>query len=223
MSRHCPQIEEADWGKVDWDALRGELDTIAATARALGVWTVVGGPHLLSYGRRPHKSLYVFSDGGRLVNRYDKRRLSVTEVTYMYTPGTEAVTFDVDGFRFGTVLCLEVLFPELFAEYAAMDVDAVLVCSAPSPTFGLLARSHAIMNALTIGLAVGVSQDGEVARSGICTPGGWISRCADGGPGVAIADIARHSETTFQRQARTGLYDEHVAPNDPRSLNRQIL
>ncbi len=223
ISRHRPQIGEADWAKVDWDALRRELEAIAGAAEELGIWTVVGGPHRLSDGRRPHNSLYVFSDRGELVIRYDKRRLSVTEVTYMYTPGTEAVVFDVDGFRFGSVLCLEILFPELFVEYAAMGVDAVLVSSAPSPTFGLLARSHAVMNGLVVALAFAASQDREAARSGICAVEGWLTRCGDGGPGLAIADIAPHPEPSFQRKARTGLYDEHLASNDPRSMDRQSL
>jgi predicted amidohydrolase len=55
-----------------------------------------------------------------------------------------AVVFVVDNFRLGTVRCLEILFPELFVDHAAMGVDAVLVPSAPSPTFGLLAQSHGL-------------------------------------------------------------------------------
>ncbi len=223
ISRRCPEIGEADWAKVDWDALEKELEAIAIAAADLGIWTVVGAAHLLSNGRRPHNSLYVFSDRGELVTRYDKRRLSVTEVTYMYTPGTEAVVFVVDNFRLGTLLCLEILFPELFVDYAAMGVDAVLVSSAPSPTFGLLAQAHAIMNAVPVALAFAASGGSEVARSGICAAEGWLTRCDDGLPRLAIADIARQAEVTFHRRARGDLYDAHLAPSDPRSLDRQSL
>ncbi|CAA9254215.1 MAG: hypothetical protein AVDCRST_MAG10-2394 [uncultured Acidimicrobiales bacterium] len=223
ISRRWPEIGEADWAKVDWDALQEELQCVAMAAADLGIWTVVGAPHLLSNGRRPHNSLYVFSDRGELVTRYDKRRLSITEVTYMYTAGTEAVVFVVDDFRLGTVLCLEILFPELFIDYAAMGVDAVLVSSAPSPTFGLLAQAHAIMNAVPVALAFAASGGSEVARSGICAAEGWLSRCDDGLPGLAIADIARQTQVTFHRKARAGLYDAHLAPSDPRSLDRRSL
>ena len=224
ISRQRPQIGEADWTKLNWDALHDELAAIARTAASLRIWTVVGAPHRLSAGRRPHNSLYVFSDHGGLVTRYDKRRLSTTEIAYMYTPGTDAVVFDIDGFRFGSALCLEILFPELFVEYAAMDVDAVLVSSAPSPAFGLLAHSHAIMNAVSVSLAVAAGLDTGVAPSGICAPQGWLARCTDGQPGITVADIQRRNpEPSFQRNARGGLYDDHIARNDPRSLNRQAL
>ena len=83
ISTDCPQIGEADWRKLDWGALRGELASIADASRDLGLWTVVGAPHRLSDGRRPHNSLYVFSDRGQLVTRYDKRCLSTTEIAYM--------------------------------------------------------------------------------------------------------------------------------------------
>jgi predicted amidohydrolase len=62
----------------------------------------------LSGPNRPHNSLYVVSDQGAVVERYDKRFLSHTEVRFLYTPGTRPVVFEVDGFRFGTVLCIEV-------------------------------------------------------------------------------------------------------------------
>ena len=128
-------MAEADWGLVDWVTLRNELKQIARQCAALGCWAVVGAPHRLSAGRRPHNSLYVFSDRGTLVTRYDKRRLSTAEVSYLYTPGTEPIVAEVDGFRLGLLICLESLFPELFVEYADMGVDAVLLSSAPDPGF----------------------------------------------------------------------------------------
>jgi len=129
ISSQCSKLAEADWTKADWASLRHELELVAECCRKLRLWAVVGAPHRLSGSRRPHNSLYVISDRGEVTTRYDKRRLSTTEVTYLYTPGTEPVTFDVDGLRFGMAVCLETLFPELFVEYATMGVDAVLVSS----------------------------------------------------------------------------------------------
>lgn len=80
----------------------------------------------MSGPNRPHNSLYVVSDQGAVVERYDKRFLSHTEVRFLYTPGTRPVVFEVDGFRFGTVLCIEVDFPELLEEYERLDVDCAL-------------------------------------------------------------------------------------------------
>ncbi|MGW3046272.1 hypothetical protein ACWC9T_41345 [Kitasatospora sp. NPDC001159] len=56
-------------------------ERIAALAGELGLWTVFGSLHLLTPPRRPHNSLYVVSDHGDLVARYDKRFLSNTELS----------------------------------------------------------------------------------------------------------------------------------------------
>ncbi|MFE4336056.1 nitrilase-related carbon-nitrogen hydrolase, partial [Streptomyces sp. NPDC056831] len=77
----------------------------------------MGGLRLNPPPHRPHNSLYVVSDEGALAARYDKRYLSNTELSYLYTPGTAPLVFEVDGIRFGTALCIEANFPELFEQY----------------------------------------------------------------------------------------------------------
>ncbi|MCU1503823.1 MAG: hypothetical protein JWM12_3177, partial [Ilumatobacteraceae bacterium] len=95
---------------------------------------------------RPHNSLYVISDQGRIV-RYDKRFCSNTEITQFYSPGFEPVVFDVDGYRFGCSICIEVNFPQLFAEYERLGVDCVLLSAWPVDAIFLTkARAHAAIN-----------------------------------------------------------------------------
>ena len=106
-----------DWAEVDWDAARSEMESILRLAAELRIWVTLGSAHPLSPPRLPHNSVYVISDLGQVVNRYDKRRLSHTEVTQFYTAGSEPVVFDVDGYRFGVAVCVEINFPELFMEY----------------------------------------------------------------------------------------------------------
>src|SRR4029077_9977754 len=69
-----------DWGQVDWGTVDDELRQTAALAGALGLWVVFGCSHRLTPPHRPHNSLYVISDRGELMTRYDKRFLSHTEV-----------------------------------------------------------------------------------------------------------------------------------------------
>lgn len=38
ISRSAPELDEADWSKADWHALRLELGSIAAAARELNLW-----------------------------------------------------------------------------------------------------------------------------------------------------------------------------------------
>jgi hypothetical protein len=49
-----------------------------------------------------------------------------SEITGFYTPGDHVCTFEVDGFRFGCLMCIEVNFPELWMEQRALGVDCVL-------------------------------------------------------------------------------------------------
>ena len=83
-----------DWADLDWAVVREELELTADLAGELGIWTVIGSAHLLTPPRRPHNSMYVVSDQGQLVDRYDKRFCSHTEVTQYYTPGSSPVVFD---------------------------------------------------------------------------------------------------------------------------------
>ncbi|MFE5859672.1 carbon-nitrogen hydrolase family protein [Streptomyces virginiae] len=97
----------ADWSHAAWDVLREEAESITALAGELGLWTVFGSIHPLTPPNRPHNSLYIVSDQGRLVARYDKRFLSHTEVSFLYVPGREPLVFEVNGIRIGCALCVE--------------------------------------------------------------------------------------------------------------------
>lgn len=107
LSSDPDRMAAADWIRFDWAAQQAELRAIAEHARSLRLWTVVGAVHRLTEPHRPHNSLYLIDDQGRVVTRYDERMLSNTKVSYLYTPGTSPITFDVDGVRFGCTLGME--------------------------------------------------------------------------------------------------------------------
>lgn len=81
------EVGPADWGRADWQVLRAELEATASLAGELRLWTVLGSVHPLTPPHRPHNSMYVISDRGELVTRYDERLLSNTKLSFMYTPG----------------------------------------------------------------------------------------------------------------------------------------
>ncbi|MFI9011440.1 carbon-nitrogen hydrolase family protein [Actinosynnema sp. NPDC053489] len=230
------RIGDADWTRAAWQVMRDEAEAVVGLAGELGIWTVFGSPHRLSGGNRPHNSLYVVSDRGRLVGRYDKRFLSDTEVRFMYTPGTRPLVFEVDGFRIGCALCIEVNFPELFAEYEALDVDCVLVSvmvdDAPR---AVVAQAYGTLYDYWLGYSV-PAQFSATAPAGLVAPGGrWVARCTDDGrPGIAVAELDRHPTDPdidvavrlarpWRRTARSGLYDDRVVVGDPRSDDRTSL
>ncbi|MET7497502.1 carbon-nitrogen hydrolase family protein [Streptomyces sp900116325] len=224
-------VGPADWDRCQWQVLRAELAAIVELARELRPWTVIASVHRLTEPNRPHNSLYVVSDSGEVLTRYDERLLSNTEVSYMYSPGTSPVTFDVDGVRFGCLLGMEIHYPELFAEYEKLDVDCVLFSTTGiSPgNAAAQAQGHAAANSYWVSFSV-PTQHSATGPSGIIAPNGdWLERCpADGSPSVAVVDLDIGSEIAaesvtyarlWRRESRSGLYTGHQV-TDPRSEDR---
>lgn len=223
-------LAEADWTRMHWDVMRAEAEAVAVLAAQLGLWTVFGSLHPLTPPRRPHNSLYIISPNGAVVTRYDKRFLSHTEVTWMYTPGTEPVVFEAEGFRFGCALCIEAHFPEIFAEYEQLDADCVLLSvMVDDPVRPVIAQAYAALYSYWVGYST-PAQYSCTAPAGIAAPGGrWIARCpANGQPAIIVADLdpgtsapdidtAIRLARPWRRAARAGLDGDHRAPEDPRS------
>ena len=227
------RVGPADWDRFAWDVLVEELAETASLAAELGLWTVLGSVHRLTGPHRPHNSLYVISDQGEVVTRYDERLLSRTKVDYLYSPGTEPLTFDVDGVRFGCALGIECHFAEVFAEYERLDVDCVLFSTTGGVNdlaFATEAQGHAAANGYWVSFAVLAPHSAE-APSGLIGPGGdWLARCpADGRSAVVVADIDESAPEveipvfrarTWRRTARSGnIYAPRVV-EDPRSADR---
>lgn len=202
------EIGPSDWSKAEWAVLQEELDRIAALSGELGIWTVIPSVHQLPAPTRPYNSMYVVDDQGKIVNRYDERMLSTTKITWMYSPGDQPVTVEVDGYRFGLALGLDVLFAELFTEYDRLDVDAVLLSYASTGVpqnqqIGVQTRGAAVMNTYWISVAA-PANPGAGLESGVCDPyGNWaIQTPADGTPSIAVTDLHRAEVTQRGRDFR---------------------
>jgi len=181
----------ADWEDVDWTVVREELEHVAALAGELGIWAVLGSAHPLTPPYWPHNSLYVISDEGKLVDRYDKRKCSHTELTRFYTPGFEPVIFDVDGFRFGMAICIEINFPDLFAEYDRLGVDCLLLSAYPVDSiFATKARAYAAIHNYWLSLAV-PAQSTHLFRSGLIGPHGELLADVGGEAGLVVGTLNR--------------------------------
>ncbi|MFE2528921.1 carbon-nitrogen hydrolase family protein [Streptomyces sp. NPDC059382] len=195
-----------------------------------------GSIHPLTPPNRPHNSLYVVSHAGALVTRYDKRYLSHTGLSYLYTTGNAPLVFEVDGIRFGTALCTETDFPEVFAQYERMDVDCVLISIMVDDTArAALAQAHATLHNYWVGYSVPAQFGATAPATGVAPGGRQLARCHPGTrPGLAIADIDPTSQDSdidialrharpWRRTARAGLYDLHIVAADPRGDVRTRL
>jgi predicted amidohydrolase len=218
-----------DWGQDDWGALGDELRQTAALARDLGLWGVFACAHRLTPPHLPHNSLYVVSDRGELVTRYDKRFLSHTEATRFYTPGKDACVFEVGGWRFGCALCIEIQFDEVFRDYADRGVDCVLFSSySEDPMFGVQAQGYAASHGLWVSVSV-PAQCSHALESRLIAPNGEVQGTVPLTSGVLIEtldpgdprwEVALNRAKPWRSLAREGgIYRERYA-DDPRSTDR---
>ena len=229
----CSKAQIKDWCHVDWDALSDELRTTADLARELDLWVVLGCAHRLTPPNRSHNSLYVISNRGEFATRYDKRFRSHTEITSWHTPGREACVFEVEGWRFGCVLCIEVHFPELFLRYAEAGVDCVLFSAyADDPMFGVQAQGYAASHGYWVSLSIPTQKSG-VLTSRLIAPTGEVQAAARPSSSEAVVDlldencprweIALHRAKPWRSVAREGgIYRERFV-RDERSEQKHVF
>jgi predicted amidohydrolase len=217
---------------IDWDLVAVELHDTMDLARKLHLWAVVGGNHRLEH-TRPHNSLWIINDHGQLVDRYDKRYLSHSENTGFYTPGFAPCTFEVDGFRFGALLCVEIQFGELWVEQRDLGVDCVLFSSySEDPIFDVIARGYAAANSYWVSVAVPAPCSAAMASTVIGPHGLHLVHAHDGAPDLLcvdldrsdpVLDIALNKAAPWRRRAATGaLYEPHRS-TETRSTDHTLI
>lgn len=114
----------------DWSLLEACAREVLDVARECRIWVVLGSAHRLTAPHKPHNSLYVIDDRGRIVDRYDKRFCSgdsaeETEDLAHYTPGDHTSVFSIKGVRCGALICHDYRYPELYRDYARRGVRLV--------------------------------------------------------------------------------------------------
>ena len=167
-----------NWDDVDWEVLQREKHLVADCARELGLWVVVGCNHRLTAPHRPHNSLYVISAEGRLVTRYDKQYCSHTEITRFYSPGRGGCVFEMQGWRFGCALCIEIHFAELYLAYEKAGVDVMLFSSySEDAMFGTQAQGYAASHNYWFSMAV-PEQASRAMSSRMIGPNGEVQGAA---------------------------------------------
>jgi len=196
---------------------------------------VLGCAHRLSSPNRPHNSLYIISDRGKIQARYDKRRCSNNEINNWYSPGFDACVFDIDGVRFGCSICIEIQFPELFLEAREHGVDCLLFSAySKNPMFGITAQGYAAT--CNFWLSYSSPANDRVSRtmsSRFIGPDGHIiARCRAGGSTLTVNQIkpdAPQWEVPLRRArpwralARDGAIYDARRVDDPRSAEKTMI
>lgn len=112
----------------DWQLLEECGQRILEMARKLKLWVILGSTHRLTGKHKPHNSVYVISEHGELVDRYDKMfcsgdRMGKTGDLAHYTPGDHFSVFTINGVRCGVLICHDYRYPELYREYKRQGVQ----------------------------------------------------------------------------------------------------
>ena len=114
----------------DWPLLEECVRRVLGLARESRMWVVLGSAHRLTTPHKPHNSLYVIDDRGRIVDRYDKMfcagdRSEETGDLAHYTAGSHFSVFAIKGVRCGALICHDYRYPELHREYKRRGVRLV--------------------------------------------------------------------------------------------------
>jgi predicted amidohydrolase len=112
------------FARFEWSRLQDATARVAERARRRGMWVVLGSAHRLTGDHKPHNSVYVISDSGQIVERYDKRFCSGGDLEH-YSPGSHFSVWDIDGVRCGTLICYDYRYPELYRQYKKLGVEVV--------------------------------------------------------------------------------------------------
>lgn len=118
----------ASYRGFNWRQLAKSTPQVLALAKELEVWVLLGSTHKLTGKNKPHDSVYIVSDRGELVDRYDKMfcagdRLGRTGDLAHYSSGNHFSVFNIKGVRCGVLLCHEYRYPELYREYKRKGVQ----------------------------------------------------------------------------------------------------
>lgn len=102
-----------------------------------------------SYWRRDEKqrrynSAVLFDRGGKVVGVYDKVFPTIGEMEDGTSPGKEAKIFQTDFGRIGAIICFDLNFQELLADYKAKGVE--LLCMLSAFRGGFMVRAAAFKN-----------------------------------------------------------------------------
>ncbi|MBL7698272.1 MAG: carbon-nitrogen hydrolase family protein [Chitinophagaceae bacterium] len=116
-----PPVDVSTFKNYDWDLLRTETKEIMALAGELHMWVVLGSAHFISENEKPLNCLYIISDEGKIVDRYDKSMLTDGDLKY-FTPGNHIVIREINGFKIGFLICYDSCFPEMYNIYNHKDV-----------------------------------------------------------------------------------------------------
>lgn len=196
------------------------IDQLRTLAREKNIWLIAGSiPETSPTPGKAFNTCIVLSPAGEVVAAYRKIHLFDVQIAGRVAsqesehllPGSEIVTFEIDGWKVGLAICYDLRFPELFRALASQGARLIIVPAAFTRTTGkdhweLLVRTRALDAQAYIAAA---NQTGDhtatsasFGHSMIVDPWGEVVNKTNGdSPALVIATI----DQSRVEQVRTGL------------------
>lgn len=111
---------------LNFSELEEAIQVIRAVVNQAGLVVILGTP-LKQNGVLYNSAVILYPDGKML--KYHKNNLVSYEELY-FNPGKDSVVFDVEGFRFGVMVCRDQNFPGLASNLKSMGAHGIFICSA---------------------------------------------------------------------------------------------
>ncbi len=205
----------------------GAVPALRATAVETGIFIVAG--LCQRDGDKLYNALAVISPDGKIIGSYRKTHL-ITPPPFnedrCFTPGSDLLLVQIDGWRWGFTICYDLRFPELYRALA-LNGAQVLVNVAAFPAsrtmnWDVLTRARAIENQAYLLAANRVGTDGPFHFGGlsrVVTPDGTLAAAAsDETPELLVARIdaqqvsAMRSQIPVFKARRADLYTDLIKP-----------
>ncbi len=156
---------------------------------------IIGSYPELSPDGKVYNTAFFIDNEGKLLNRYRKIHLFDQERKYVHA-GSELITVEYLGIRFGLLICFDIEFPEPARALALEGMDVLLVSSANMEPYGLFHRifstSRAIENHCFVVYSnrIGANESYRfVGDSCVITPTGETIRDLGSEEGFAVQEI----------------------------------
>lgn len=120
-----PPLDIPSFDNYDWDNLRIKTKEICDLAKENNILIVLGSAHYISENESPLNCLYIISNEGKIVDRYDKSMLTTGDLKY-YTPGNHISILEIKGYKIGFLICKDSCFPEMYNIYRHKEVQIMI-------------------------------------------------------------------------------------------------
>ena len=125
-----PNYEIPDLKSLDWNQLIECSQEIMQTANNHKIWVIFASVHKLTGKHKPHNSLYIINDKGRLIDRYDKmfctgdptNQFATGDDLTHFSPGNHFSVFKISGIHCGALICHDMRYSELYRQYCRQGV-----------------------------------------------------------------------------------------------------